>query len=957
SSPRAKFIDLSYLDAETGSSLLHEAARRKDLRLIELGVRAGADVFVRDRRGKMAGEGGGGGRDERVRVFLRQFANYDKTLIPNPTPLTEPPVLRGYLNKYTNVAKGYNTRWFVLKNGVLSYYKHQDDETIASRGSISMKNAVLHLSDRDKTKLEVHSSPAPSRSQGGNGASGPPSATAGVQKWYMKANHPVEAHRWAEAIRNSIEWFRIKEANAQGSTTESDTSSLDRRRRRSGESVESVKAPVGTVGLTPPLGSAGGGQLPVPPVLGSAAPTGGRTSASMWRKTLSRADRKREKERDRDSLGSSSYAFVGSSSGSVDASPQIAQGRPSQSYSVYAESHSQAHSQSHLSGGAIAGDEGYDEEEDEDDEEEEESSGASVDFLLGGAGAGAGKTRQHGPPHPDFELQGNATSAQLELSIQLLANLMSSLPSQPSSPPNLTETLGALKDSLHTTTSLLSSYTTSVLSRDKWWERHLRKERKRQRAWEESLAVVVREGEDLERELRERSRRRGSRLFGPSATSSRFIQPQTQTQQVPIVEVQEPVTPGVPPPSGAPPPPTSAQQQTQAPSAAPAGPPAPVPPKRSGTVDTLATLVTPAPNGQDTIRARPPGLPLPAQAPPQPPRGKPQDEDEDEEDEEDEFFDAIESNNLPNLVVYEHLKSPSTAGVPSTGALSPAKSPISLIEEIEQGDVDEVERELQIHPGGLIGLTVFSALSSPASPSSPLKLTFSIKLPPTISIPPFEGYTHLRSRLSITNDQRPSTSLWSVLKHSIGKDLTKISFPVFFNEPTSMLQRMAEDMEFVECLDIASHERDPLRRIAFVAAFAMSNYSSTIGRIAKPFNPMLVSSETFEYVRLDKQYRYVSEQVSHHPPISACWAESTSWHYYGEVDAQNKFMGKSFEIRPTGVAHADLLLPEDMAPNYPKAKGEASKGKVVEHYSWKKVTTSVSGFILGSPTIDHYGDM
>ena len=40
--------------------------------MIELGVRAGADVFVRDRRGKMAGEGGGGGRDERVRVFLRQ---------------------------------------------------------------------------------------------------------------------------------------------------------------------------------------------------------------------------------------------------------------------------------------------------------------------------------------------------------------------------------------------------------------------------------------------------------------------------------------------------------------------------------------------------------------------------------------------------------------------------------------------------------------------------------------------------------------------------------------------------------------------------------------------------------------------------------------------------------------------------------------------------------------------
>ncbi|KAL0562610.1 hypothetical protein V5O48_019475, partial [Marasmius crinis-equi] len=128
---------------------------------------------------------------------------------------------------------------------------------------------------------------------------------------------------------------------------------------------------------------------------------------------------------------------------------------------------------------------------------------------------------------------------------------------------------------------------------------------------------------------------------------------------------------------------------------------------------------------------------------------------------------------------------------------------------------------------------------------------------------------------------------------------------------------MAEDMEFSECLDAAAHEKDPHRRIAFVAAFAMSNYSSTIGRIAKPFNPML--SETFEYVRLDKDYRYFSEQVSHHPPISACWAESPAWNYYGEVDAQNKFMGKSFEIRPTGMAHTDLMLPKEWGPGYPDA--------------------------------------
>ena len=69
-------------------------------------------------------------------------------------------------------------------------------------------------------------------------------------------------------------------------------------------------------------------------------------------------------------------------------------------------------------------------------------------------------------------------------------------------------------------------------------------------------------------------------------------------------------------------------------------------------------------------------------------------------------------------------------------------------------------------------------------------------------------------------------------------------------------------------------------------------------------------------------------------------------------------MGKSFEIRPTGVAHANLLLPEHLGAGYPKASGKFAEGKVVEHYSWKKVTTNVSGFIFGSsPTIDHYGDM
>lgn len=160
----------------------------------------------------------------------------------------------------------------------------------------------------------------------------------------------------------------------------------------------------------------------------------------------------------------------------------------------------------------------------------------------------------------------------------------------------------------------------------------------------------------------------------------------------------------------------------------------------------------------------------------------------------------------------------------------------------------------------------------------------------------------------------------------------------------------AEDMEYDACLTVAASERDSSRRIAFVAAFAMSNYSSTIGRIAKPFNPLL--SQSFEYA-IPNRYRYISEQVSHHPvsfrislsiarkadvrqPASACYCEAPTWKYFGEVDAQNKFQGRSFEIRPTGVAHAELVIPKTWVgegTSYPDAGSEYPEGHVIEHFS------------------------
>ena len=180
-----------------------------------------------------------------------------------------------------------------------------------------------------------------------------------------------------------------------------------------------------------------------------------------------------------------------------------------------------------------------------------------------------------------------------------------------------------------------------------------------------------------------------------------------------------------------------------------------------------------------------------------------------------------------------------------------------------------------------------------------------------------------------------------ILKSMIGKDMTKMTLPVSFNEPTNLLFRVAEDMEYTSLLDTAADRLDATERLVYVAAFAASGYASTIGRVAKPFNPLL--GETYEYVRPDKQLRFFMEQVSHHPPIGAAYAESPRWDYFGESAVKSKFYGKSFEFNPLGTWFLRLR----------PLSGEPRE----ELYTWKKVTSSVVGIITNNPTVDNYGPM
>lgn len=193
-----------------------------------------------------------------------------------------------------------------------------------------------------------------------------------------------------------------------------------------------------------------------------------------------------------------------------------------------------------------------------------------------------------------------------------------------------------------------------------------------------------------------------------------------------------------------------------------------------------------------------------------------------------------------------------------------------------------------------------------------------------------------RNRIPADSTQIPPISIWNIIKNAIGKDLTRIPIPVNFSEPISMLQRLAEDLEYADLLYLASISTDPLMRLQYAAAFAVSPYSSTDGRISKPFNPIL--GETFEYVSREHGFRYISEQVSHHPPISACHCESARYAYYAEVSVKTKFWGKSIELIPEGLNHIHL-----------KTTGE--------HISYRKVNTAVYNLIMGKMWIDHSGTL
>lgn len=735
---------------ESGGTLLHEAARRKNTALIQVLLLHGADPFRRDRKGKLPQSITS---DDSIKAMLKkspaavaaQRGIQEKAVLGHaasqggiagsgndPVAGKDAREMKGYLKKWTNYRKGYQLRWFVLEDGVLSYYKHQDDAGAACRGAINMRIAKLHMSVDEKTKFEIIGKSS--------------------VKYTLKANHEVEAKRWFWALNNSIQWSKDQAREEE------------KRDARSAELLRQVKDHTASLSLQDSQSDAGSTSDILRRTSSTKAPPVAMTKIPTHR----------------------SDALAASTIGSIDDEEHGEIGTDGEA----------SRQNDHL---VIPGDHDDDDDDFADAHSAHQEPGATKDAL-------------------------NITAQSAKLQLETMGhvhggvlNELSQNPTTPISDPKISQALSTYDAAIRSLNGLIGDLLKISKDRDSFWKQRLQREIGVRRMWEQSMAQVAHEQEALEARMAEtEEKRRLTKRALKEVMEGSLSNSVTPAGEVPKETVE-----------------LGASTSSIKPLA-----------RRATALDQVANFT-----------------------------------DSESEDDEDEFFDAVDAGEVEVTELAHADAGPEAAKTVVTGGKDISES--------------------------------------------------------------FKGYENgIRHRLKLDNDNRPKVGLWGILKSMIGKDMTRMTLPVSFNEPTSLLHRCGEDMEYVDLLDLAVERSDSMERLIYAAAFAASEYASTIGRVAKPFNPLL--GETFEYVRPDKNYRFFIEQVSHHPPIGAAWAESANWTYWGDSNVKSKFYGKSFDFNPLGTWFLELR---------PKCGGKP------DLYTWRKVTSSVIGIITGSPSVDNYGPM
>jgi len=277
----------------------------------------------------------------------------------------------------------------------------------------------------------------------------------------------------------------------------------------------------------------------------------------------------------------------------------------------------------------------------------------------------------------------------------------------------------------------------------------------------------------------------------------------------------------------------------------------------------------------------------------------------------EEFFDAEPGESESQIVLIKRTEEDGASSDAASIHSSSSESTVSGDETIGAGAVDQLYPP---KPKSLAPLPIAEELQRRK------------KIPPATTLPP---------------------SLIGFVRKNVGKDLSQISMPVSANEPTSLLQKVTEQLEYAHLLDEAAKQRKPKERMLYVAAFAVSQFSNARAKeraMRKPFNPLL--GETYELLRTEKDvpggFRLLVEKVCHRPVRLAMHADAASWSFTQSPAPSQRFWGKSAEITTEGRVRIALRLPN---------------GEGDEFYSWNIATMFLRNVVMGEKYVEPVGTM
>ncbi|XP_071831986.1 oxysterol-binding protein-related protein 8-like isoform X3 [Apostichopus japonicus] len=192
-----------------------------------------------------------------------------------------------------------------------------------------------------------------------------------------------------------------------------------------------------------------------------------------------------------------------------------------------------------------------------------------------------------------------------------------------------------------------------------------------------------------------------------------------------------------------------------------------------------------------------------------------------------------------------------------------------------------------------------------------------------------------------TLEEENKSLIWTLMKQvRPGMDLSKVVLPTFILEPRSFLDKLSDFYFHADLLSEAVIEENAYARMKKVVRWYLSGFYKKPKGLKKPYNPII--GETFRcmwlHPKTNSQTFYISEQVSHHPPVSAFYVSNRKDGYSisCSILAKSKFYGNSVSA-------------------FMEGEGKLSFLKRGEDYSVSMPYANCKGILYGTLTMEYGG--